>query len=76
MFLCIIFAEIFLENIRQNSGIKSIVMCEEELKASAFINDTTMYTGDNSFLTHLEIQLMSSEKATDITYNKTKFMGI
>ena len=76
MILYIIFAEIFLENIRQNSGIKSIAIDEKELKISAFVDDTIFYIGNNSSLAHLEMQLMQFEKYTDIKYNKTKFMGI
>ena len=40
--LYIIFAEIFSENIRQNNGIKGIVIGEKELKTSAFADDTTI----------------------------------
>ena len=58
MILYIIFAEIILENIRQNSGIKGIVIGEKELKTSAFANDTTINIGSNSSLAHLETQLM------------------
>ena len=54
MILHIIFAEIFLEDIRQNNGIKGIVIIGKELKASAFVYDTTIYTGSNSSLAHLE----------------------
>ena len=42
MILYIIFAEIFLENIRQSNGIKGIVIGEKELKTSAFADDTTI----------------------------------
>ena len=76
MILYIIFAEIFLDNIRQNNGIEGIVTDEKELKTSAFANDTTIYKGKNSSLAHLETQLMHFAKATDISYNKTKCMGI
>ena len=75
MILHIVIVEIFLENIRQNNGIKGIVIGKKELKTSAFVDDTTIYIGSNSSLTHLETQLMHFEKATDIKYNKTKFMG-
>ena len=76
MILYVIFAEIFLENIRQNNGIKGIIIAEKELKVSAFTNDTTIYVRSNSSLAHLETQLMHFEKVTDIKYNKTKYMGI
>ena len=76
MFLCIIFAEIFLENIRKNNGIKGIVIGENELKTSTFAADTTIYLGSNSSLAHLEMHLMYFEKATDIKFNKTKSIGI
>ena len=68
MILYIIFAEIILENIRQNNGIKAIVIGEKKVKISAFADDITV--------AHLETQLMHFEKATDIKYNNTKFMGI
>ena len=42
MILYIIFVEIFSENIRQNNGIKGIVIGEKELKTSAFDDDTTI----------------------------------
>ena len=76
MILYIIFAEIFLENIRQNNGIKGIVIGKKELKTSPFVDDTKIYIGSNSSLALLETQLMHFEKATDIKYNKTKCMGI
>ena len=75
MILYIVIVEMFLENIKQNNGIKGIVIGEKELKTSAFVDDTTIYIGSNSSLTHLETQLMHFEKATDIKYNKIKFMG-
>ena len=68
MILYIVFAEIFLENIRQNNGIKAIIIGEKEVETSAFADDITV--------AHLETQLMHFEKATDIKYNKIKFMGI
>ena len=71
-----IFAEIFLENIRQNNGVKGIVIGKKELKNSAFADDTTIYIVSNSSLAHLEMQPMHFKKATDIKYNKTKCMGI
>ena len=76
MILYITFAEIFLENKRQNVGIKGIVIGEKELKTSAFADDTAIYIGNNRFLAHLETQLMHFEKPTGIKYNKTKCMGI
>ena len=76
MILYIIFAKIPLENVRQNNGIKGIVIGKKELKTSAFANDTTIYIGNNSSLAHLETWLMHFEKATDIKYNKTEYMGI
>ena len=76
MILYIIFAETPLENVRQNSDIKGIVIGKKELKSSAFANDTTIYIGNNSSLAHLETWLMHFEKATDIKYNKTERMGI
>ena len=76
MILYIIFEEIFLENIRQNNGIKAIVIGEKEVKTSAFADDITIYIEGNSLVAHLETQLMHFEKATDIKYNKIKFMGI
>ena len=71
-----VFAKIFLEHIRQNNFIKGIVIGEKELKTSVFADDTTIYIGSNSSLTHFETQLMHFEKATDIKYNKTICMGI
>ena len=68
--------EIFLEYIRQNNGVKGIVIGQKELKISAFFDNTTIYTGNNSSLTHLKMQLMHFENANDIKYNKTKCMGI
>ena len=76
MILYIIFVEIFLENIRQNNGIKVIVIGKKELKTSAFADDATIYIGSSSSLAHLKTQLMHFEKATDIKYNKTKSMGM
>ena len=76
MILYIIFVEIFLGNIRQNNGIKSIVIGEKEPKTPAFADDTTIYKLSNSSLAHLKTQLMYFENATDIKYNKTKYMGI
>ena len=68
--LYIIFAEIlFLENIRQNSGIKDIVIGKKELKTFAFVDDIAIYIGNKSSLAHLEIQLMNFD--TDIKYSKT-----
>ena len=75
MILYIIFAEIFLENIRQSNGIKGIVIGEKELKTSAFADDATIYLGSNSSVAHLKTQLMHFEKATGIKYNKAKCMG-
>ena len=43
MILYIIFAEIFLENLRQNNGINGIVIGEKELRTSAFADDTAIY---------------------------------
>ena len=40
----------------------------KEVETSAFADDITV--------AHLETQLMHFEKATDIKYNNTKFMGI
>ena len=74
MILYIIFAQIFLENIRRNNGIKDIVIGEKELKTSAFLDDTTIYIGSNSSLAHLETQLMRFEKTSDIKFSKTKCM--
>ena len=71
-----VFAEIFLEHIRQNNFIKGIVIGEKELKTSVLVDDTTIYIGSNSSLTHFETQLMHFEKANDIKYNKTVCMGI
>ena len=68
MILYIIFAEIVLENIRQNNGIKAIVIGEKKVKTSAFADDITV--------AHLETQLMHFEKATDIKYININFMGI
>ena len=48
--LYIILAEIFFHNIRQNNGIKSIITGKKELKISAFVDDTTIYIGNNSSL--------------------------
>ena len=42
---------------RQNNGIKGIVIGEKELKTYAFADDTTIYIGSNSSLAHLETQL-------------------
>ena len=50
MILCTIFAEIILENIRQNSGIKGIVIGGKELKTSGFDDYVTIYIGSNSSL--------------------------
>ena len=76
MILYIIFAKTPLENVRQNNGIKGIVIGKKELKTSAFANDTTIYIGNNSSLAHLETWLMHFEKVTDIKYNKTECMRI
>ena len=71
MILYIVFVEIFLVNMRQNSSIKKcIVIGEEEPKASAFADNTTKYIRNNNSLAHLETQLMHFEKAQ--TYSKTK----
>ena len=53
MILYIIFPEIFLENIKQNNGIKGIVKDKKELKTTALADDTTIYIGSNSSLAHL-----------------------
>ena len=74
--LYIIFAEIFLENLRQNNSIKGILIGVKELGTSAFVDDRKIYIGSSSSLAHLETQLMYFEKATDIKYNKTKCMRI
>ena len=73
MILCILLVEIIL---RQNNGIKGIVIDGKELKTSVFDDYVTIHIGSNSFLVHLGMQLMHFEKTTDIKYNKTKFMGI
>ena len=75
MILYIIFSKIFLENIRQNNGIKSIAIGKKELKTSAFADDTTIHIGSNGSLAHLEMQLINFEKATDIKYSKTNYIG-
>ena len=75
MILYIIFSKIFLENIRQNNGIKSIAIGKKELKTSAFADDTTIHIGSNASLAHLETQLINFEKATDIKYSKTNYIG-
>ena len=71
-----IFAEISLENIRQNDVIEAIVTCKKELKSSDFVDGTTIYIGSNSSLPHLKTQLMCFEKPTDKKCNKPEFMGI
>ena len=76
MVVYILLVEIFLENIRQNNGIKGIAIGKKKLKISAFANDTAIYIGNNSCQTHLEIQLMHFEKSTYIKYNKTTCMEI
>ena len=76
MILYVIFAEIFLENIRQYSGIKGIEIGEKELETPAFVDDTTIYIGNNSSLAHLKTQLMHFEEATDIKYDKTKCIRV
>ena len=76
MMLYIISTKIFLEKIRQSSGIKNIAMGGNELKTSAFADDTTIYIGKKSSLAHLEMQLMHFEKTTDIKFSKTKCMRI
>ena len=45
MILYIVFADIFLENIRQNNGIKGTLIDKKELKTSVFANNTTIYIG-------------------------------
>ena len=72
MILEIIFAKIFLKNIKQNNDIKDTVIVEKIPKTSAFADDATIYIGGNSSLAYLETQLMDFEKVTDIKYNKTK----
>ena len=62
MILYVTFVEIFLENIRQNSGIKGIVIGEREMKTSAFADDATAYIRNNSSLAHLENLLMHFQK--------------
>ena len=54
--LYVIFAEIFLEHIRQNNGIKGIVIGENELKTSVFADDTK-YIESNSFIAHTRLPL-------------------
>ena len=76
MILYIIFAEVLLENIRQNHNIKGIKIGQKEIKISAFADDTVVYIGDNKALKHLQKQLNIFEKATDVKYNKTKCMGL
>ena len=55
--------------------MKRIVISEKELKTSAFADDTTIYIGNNSSITRLEMRLMHLEKGTGIKYNKTKYKG-
>ena len=43
MILYIVFADIFLENIRQNNGIKGTLIDKKELKTSVFANNITIY---------------------------------
>ena len=50
MILCIILAEIILENIQQNNRIKGIVIDGKELKTSGFDDYVTIYIGSNSSL--------------------------
>ena len=70
----IIFPKVFLNNIRQNSDIKGIIIDGKVLKTSAFAR--TIYIGNNSSLANLETQLMHLEKATDIKHCETKCKGI
>ena len=64
------FAEIILENMRQNNSLKGILISEKEVKTSV------IYTVNISSLIHLEMQLIHFEKVTDTKYNKTKCLGI
>ena len=56
MILYIIFAEVLLENIRQNHNIKGIKIGQKEIKISAFADDTMVYIGDNKAPEHLQKQ--------------------
>ena len=75
MILYITFAEIFLENKRQNNGIIGIVIGGTKLK-TFFVNHTTIYIRSNSPKVHLKTQLMHFDRATDINFNKTKCVAI
>lgn len=57
MILYIILAEVMIENIGQNKQIKGITVLQNEIKISAFADDTTFYLGDNSSFLHLQNQL-------------------
>ena len=76
MILYIIFAEIFLENIKQNNVIKIIVTDENELKMLLSRMQKYETIGNNNSLAHLGMHPRHFRKVTDIKFNKTKFMGI
>ena len=74
--LCIILAEVILENIRQNKNIQGIKISQMEIKLSAFANDTTLYIGKNTSLIHLQNQLQDFELFAGVKYNRDKCVGM
>lgn len=59
MILYIILAEVMIENIGQDNQIKGITVLQNEIKISAFADDTTFYLGNNSSFLHLQNELQT-----------------
>ena len=70
MILYIILAEVMIENIGQNKQIKGITVLQNEIKISAFADDTTFYLGNNSSFLHLQNELQDFELFTGVKYNR------
>lgn len=68
--LYIILAEVMIENIGQNKQIKGITVLQNEIKISAFADDTTFYLGNNSSFLHLQNELQDFELFAGVKYNR------
>ena len=70
MILYIILAEVMIENIGQDNQIKGITVLQNEIKISAFADDTTFYLGNNSSFLHLQNELQDFELFAGVKYNR------
>ena len=76
MILYIILAEITIQNIQENKKIKGIQVLEKEIKISVFVDDTTLYIGDNRSFPYLQNQLQDFGQFLGVKYNRNKCFGM